>query len=64
MSTYQELAKNIQEHIEPFKPCACGEKVLVTVAVEPIKAEYFRDDSVQHCIVQCRSCGKMYISEY
>ncbi|SHF93776.1 hypothetical protein SAMN02746089_02795 [Caldanaerobius fijiensis DSM 17918] len=64
MPTYQELAKNVHTHIEPFKPCTCGEKVLVTVAVEPVKAEYFTDDSVQHCIVQCRSCGKMYISEY
>jgi hypothetical protein len=62
--TYQDLIKTVHEYIEPLRPCTCDENVLLTVAIEPIKREYFKDDSVQHCIVQCKKCGKMYISEY
>lgn len=38
-TTYQDLIKTVHDYIEPLKPCTCGEKVLVTLAVEPVKAE-------------------------
>ncbi|MGF7396311.1 hypothetical protein PQ692_09990 [Thermoanaerobacterium thermosaccharolyticum] len=62
--TYQDLIKTVHDYIEPLKSCTCGEKVLITLAIEPIKADYFKDNSVQHCIVQCKKCGRMYVSEY
>jgi hypothetical protein len=52
--TYQDLIKTVYGYIEPLKPCTYGENVLVMLAVEPINAEYFKDDSIQHCIVQCK----------
>ncbi|MBE0069317.1 hypothetical protein [Thermoanaerobacterium thermosaccharolyticum] len=62
--TYQDLVKTVHDYIEPLKPCTCGEKVLIMLAIEPVKSDYFKNDSVQHCIVQCKRCGRMYVSEY
>ncbi|WP_434579268.1 hypothetical protein [Thermoanaerobacterium thermosaccharolyticum] len=37
--TYQDLIKTVYDYIEPFEPCTCGENVLITLAIEPVKAD-------------------------
>lgn len=47
------LNKNNIRLIEHLKSCICGENVFITLVVEPVKPEYFKN--IQYCIVQCKS---------
>lgn len=57
---YQDLIKTVHDYIEPLELCICDENVLVTLAVEPVKADYFKDDRVQHCICTYRNINTLF----
>lgn len=53
------------EIIQSAKRCIkCGNKLLLTVEVEPLKPEYFTINKKQKCIVECSQCNARYIASY